>query len=93
MNEALIQWIDNKQTGYDVKELRHLRKSAGGTGWLYFNPNTSRYEQYRSIEIIPDEIKQRASAIRSASISRKFTRRDVPEKLPAHLRLQKIYSL
>lgn len=50
--DALIQWKDGKYTTYDVKDLPHLRKSAGGTGWLYFNPNTSRYEQYRSIEVI-----------------------------------------
>lgn len=95
MTDALIQWIDGRHTTvYDVKDLPHLRKSAGGTGFLYYNPHNDRYEQYRAIQIIPDELKQRIQT-RSASIAARKSRREQEgmEKLPSHLRLHRIYGL
>ncbi len=91
--DALIQWKDGKHTTYDTNELRHLRKVVGGMGFLYFNPHNDRYEQVRAIQVIPGSLRERIQT-RSAAISeRKKSRHEVPEKLPAHLRLHRIYAL
>jgi hypothetical protein len=50
--KVVIGWSSTlKKTVYDVRELPALRKSAGGgTGYLYFNPTTNKYERPRSID-------------------------------------------
>ena len=89
MADVAIEFKDSRLTTYDTKDLKHLRKSAGGMGFLYFNPHSSRYEQVRRIEPISDELKQRILT-RSAAVATKKSRREVPEKLPTHIRLHKI---
>jgi hypothetical protein len=50
--KVVIGWSSTlKKTVYDVRELPALRKSAGGgTGYLYFNPTTNKYERPHSID-------------------------------------------
>lgn len=93
MTDVAIEFKDGRFTTYDTNELKHLRKSAGGMGFLYYNPHSGRYEQVRRIEPISQEIREKIQ-IRSASISERRNKpREVPEKLPPHLRLHRIYGI
>jgi hypothetical protein len=51
--KVVIGWSSTlKKTVYDVRELSALRKPAspGGTGYVYFNPTTNKYERPHSID-------------------------------------------
>jgi hypothetical protein len=48
-----------KKTTYTMDELHALRKSSGGTGWLYFNDHIGKYEKPRSIDVVPPKRKRR----------------------------------
>ncbi len=94
VDSALIEWKDGKITTYDTNELRHLRKGVGGMGFLYFNPHNDRYEQVRAIQVIPGSLKERIQTRSAAIAARKSSReQESTNKLPAHLRLHRIYGL
>ena len=98
--DAVIEWKDGKRTTWDLSYLPYIRKgSVDGTGYLYFNPHSTAYERYRSIEYIDKEEMQRIIT-RSASIvdairNRQRNNKDnnnndskrTERKLPANLRL------
>ena len=93
MTDALIELRSGRVERYDVNDIPHLRKNLGGFGYSYLNSRTGLFELARRIEVIPDEVQQRVNALRSASISRKSHRNEVPnQKLPAHLRNHLIYG-
>ena len=91
MTEAIIELKSGRVERYDVQDLPHLRKGVGGMGYAYLNSKSGRYELARSIQILPEEVKQRVMT-RSASISRK-KREEPTEKLPTHLRNHLIYGV
>jgi hypothetical protein len=65
--KVVISWSTTmKKTIYDVKEAVQLRKSptgadgyARGSGFLYFNPDTGRYEKPTSIDPMPKRRRSR----------------------------------
>jgi hypothetical protein len=60
--KVVIGWSSTlKKTVYDVRELSALRKPAspGGTGYVYFNPTTNKYERPRSINFSPPPSKKK----------------------------------
>ncbi len=93
MTDALIELKSGRVERYDIRDLPHFRKGIAGMGYSYLNSSTGRYEQARSIEVVPDELRERL-VTRSAAVSaRKSMRRQIPETIPTHIRLHKIYSL
>ena len=93
---AIITWQTGKTTEWAAAELPYVRKSAGGgTGYLYFNPHTTKYERFRSIHFIPSAELKQQRIIRTRSAASKLNdnnnNRRTP-KLPAHLRLHQHYA-